>query len=189
MRSFGRSSHFKSIVLLVSSLPRSAALLWILRFVGFACMALGLYLILRPIEVFADVIPCVGSIIGCGIIFVAVLVAAILSTITISVAWLVAHPMIGGIVLAVTLTVVGCCAFGIKKFVKKKDDNYGAGGGKVASGFNVHDELSSSSSDEENGDIKIVQGAVVADEIPTVQGTVVDMTAEEKRLHDQIAQQ
>lgn len=175
----------------------NAAATWILRFVGFACMALGLYLVFRPIEVFADVIPCVGSIVGCGITFMAVLIAAILSAITISIAWLVAHPKIGGIVLAVTLTVIACCGFGIKKLVKSKhsggDENGSYGptktGHKVASGH-----------DEENGDVNIVQGAVVADEIPIVQGTVadeiptvqgteVDMTADEKRLHDQIANQ
>ena len=179
----------------------NAATTWILRFVGFAAMALGLYLIFRPIEVFSDVIPCVGSIVGCGIAFMAVLIAAILSAITISIAWLVAHPKIGGIVLAVTLTVIACCGFGIKKLIKSKhsggDDNgpYGpTSDSKIASGY-----------DEENGgDIKVVQGAVVADEaipvptvqgtvadeaIPTVQGTEVDMTAEEKRLHDEIANQ
>jgi len=177
----------------------NAAATWILRFVGFACMALGLYLIFRPIEVFADVIPCVGSIVGCGITFMAVLIAAILSAITISIAWLVAHPKIGGIVLAVTLTVIACCGFGIKKLVKSKhsggDDNGPYGPTKVQTGHKV-----ASGYDEENGDVNIVQGAVVADEIPTVQGTVadeiptvqgteVDMTADEKRLHEQIANQ
>ena len=42
----------------------NAAATWILRFVGYAVMTLGLYLVFRPIEVFADIIPCVGSIIG-----------------------------------------------------------------------------------------------------------------------------
>lgn len=196
----------------------NAAATWILRFVGFAAMALGLYLIFRPIEVFADIIPCVGSIVGCGIIFMAVLIAAILSSITIAIAWLVAHPMIGGIVLAVTLTVIGCCAFGVKKLVKKSPDAggnaYGGGAGKVADGYDsgiaggsqppvtngyntgiaggsqppvTNGYGADIAADAEEGNIQVVQGAVVADEIPTVQGEVV--TADEKRLHDQIAQQ
>ena len=178
----------------------NAAATWILRFVGFAAMALGLYLIFRPIEVFADIVPCVGSIVGCGITFMTVLVAAILSSITIAIAWLVAHPMIGGIVLAVTLSVIGCCAFGVKKFVKKGQDTsgaYGGGGGKVAGGYDSgiggsQPPVASGygadiAADEEEGNIQVVQGAVVADEIPIVQGEVV--TADEKRLHDQIAQQ
>lgn len=195
----------------------NAAATWILRFVGFAAMALGLYLVFRPIEVFADIIPCVGSIVGCGIIFMAVLIAAILSSITIAIAWLVAHPMIGGIVLAVTLSVIGCCAFGVKKLVKKSPDAnnaYGGGAGKIADGYDsgvaggnqppVTNGYNSGiaggsqppvtngygadiAADAEEGNIQVVQGAVVADEIPTVQGEVV--TADEKRLHDQIAQQ
>uniref|UniRef100_A0A7S0FVI3 Transmembrane protein 43 n=1 Tax=Minutocellus polymorphus TaxID=265543 RepID=A0A7S0FVI3_9STRA len=180
----------------------NAAATWILRFVGFAAMALGIYLIFRPIEVFADIIPCVGSIVGCGIVFMAVLIAAILSSITIAIAWLVAHPKIGGIVLAVTLSVIGCCAFGVKKLVKKSqgsagsahgggpgkvvDEHYNGTGGvsqpPVANGYGAD-----VAADEEEGNIQVVQGAVVADEIPTVQGEVV--TVDEKRLHDQIAQQ
>lgn len=100
----------------------NAALTWILRLVGFIVMALGLYLVFRPVEVFADIIPCVGSIVGCGIIFMAVFISAILSSITISLAWLVAHPEIGAIFLAVTLSVVGCCAFGFKKLSDHRKD-------------------------------------------------------------------
>jgi len=103
----------------------NAATTWILRFVGFLAMSLGLYLIFRPIEVFADIIPCVGSIIGCGIIFMSIFISAFLSTITISIAWLVAQPKIGAIVLVVMLVVVGGCGFGYKKFKGrgKDDDN------------------------------------------------------------------
>ena len=101
----------------------NAATTWILRFVGFLAMSLGLYLIFRPIEVFADIIPCVGSIIGCGIIFMAVFISAILSTITISIAWLAAQPKIGAIVLVVMLVVVGGCGFGYKKFKGKGNDD------------------------------------------------------------------
>ena len=93
---------------------------WIFCFLGIIFMALGLYLISLPIEVFADIVPCVGSIVGCGIIFVSVLISAILPEITISVSWLVAHPKIGGIVLAATLTFVRCCAFGVKKLGERR---------------------------------------------------------------------
>mmetsp|Transcript_1346 Transcript_1346/g.2209 ORF Transcript_1346/g.2209 Transcript_1346/m.2209 type:complete len:523 (+) Transcript_1346:145-1713(+) len=108
---------------------------WLIRLAGFAIMTFGLYLVFRPIEVFADIIPFVGSIIGCGLIFMAVLISSILSLVTISIAWLVARPEIGAIVLCVSLAVVGLCAFGVKKFGKKKseddDDFIAAVGGKV----------------------------------------------------------
>mmetsp|Transcript_3844 Transcript_3844/g.8088 ORF Transcript_3844/g.8088 Transcript_3844/m.8088 type:complete len:420 (+) Transcript_3844:148-1407(+) len=101
---------------------QNAALTWFLRILGWVLMTLGLYLVFRPVEVFADIVPCVGSIIGCGIIFMAVLVSAVMSAITISIAWLVAHPKIGGIVLVVTLSVVGCCAFGAKKLEQMRGE-------------------------------------------------------------------
>ena len=91
-------------------------------------MALGIYLIFRPIEVFADVVPCVGSIIGCGIVFMSVLLAGILSTITISIAWLAAQPKIGGVVLACLLVVIGSCAFGFKKIKEKRNADDDGGG-------------------------------------------------------------
>mmetsp|Transcript_19269 Transcript_19269/g.28589 ORF Transcript_19269/g.28589 Transcript_19269/m.28589 type:complete len:188 (+) Transcript_19269:3-566(+) len=108
---------------------------WLIRLAGFAIMTFGLYLVFRPIEVFADIIPFVGSIIGCGLVFMAVLISSILSLVTISIAWLAARPEIGAIVLCVSLAVVGLCAFGVKKFGKKKseddDDFIAAVGDKV----------------------------------------------------------
>jgi len=98
----------------------NAVLTWVLRLVGFVAMTLGLYLIFQPVEVFADIVPCVGSIVGCGIIFVSVLISAILSAITISFSWLVAHPTIGAIVLGVMFAVIGCCAFGVKQLEGRK---------------------------------------------------------------------
>mmetsp|Transcript_33662 Transcript_33662/g.62032 ORF Transcript_33662/g.62032 Transcript_33662/m.62032 type:complete len:434 (+) Transcript_33662:192-1493(+) len=100
---------------------QNAVLSWFIRFGGFLLMTSGLYLIFRPIEVFADIVPCVGDIVGCGLIFMSVVISAVLSSITISIAWLVAHPMIGGIVLLVTLAVVGCCAFGVKKLQQMRN--------------------------------------------------------------------
>ena len=87
---------------------------WLLRFAGLVVMALGLWLVLRPIELIADIIPILGDIIGCGISFISILFASILSGITISLAWLIYRPVLGAIVLAVFLTVIGCCAFGVK---------------------------------------------------------------------------
>lgn len=68
---------------------------WILRAVGFLLMALGLFLVLRPIAVFADVLPILGSLLGMGIgLFVAV-VAASLTVVTIAVSWLFFRPLLG----------------------------------------------------------------------------------------------
>lgn len=95
------------------------AMAWILRFVGFGIMVGGIYLVLRPVEVFADVLPFVGDIVGCGLIFVACVVGGLLSGLTISIAWLIHHPKIGGIVLGVIFVVVGGIAF-LVKYIKRQ---------------------------------------------------------------------
>ena len=61
-----------------------------------------------------------------------VLLAGILSTVTISIAWLAAQPKIGAIVLACLLIVVGSCAFGFKKIKGKQnaDDDIKLGANK-----------------------------------------------------------
>lgn len=75
---------------------------WILRGVGFFIMFLGITMVFRPLVVFADVIPFLGSLLGAGVALFAGLVAAALSLATIAVAWLYYRPLfaIGLLVLA-----------------------------------------------------------------------------------------
>lgn len=125
-----RQGAFSSTEMFDAAEAENAFLSWILRVVGWLLMSLGLYLVFRPIEVFADIIPCVGSIVGCGLIFMAVFISSFLSALTISLAWLTAHPEIGAIVLVSLLAVIGCCAFGAKALQKRMgkdedDDEYG----------------------------------------------------------------
>ena len=94
----------------------------IFRFLGFFIMAGGIYLILRPIEVFADVLPIVGDIIGCGLVYIACTVAGILTTITIAIAWLIHHPKIGIIVLLCVSAFVLGVAYCVKKVQEGKDE-------------------------------------------------------------------
>jgi hypothetical protein len=73
----------------------NATFTWILRAAGFLLMALGLFLVLRPIAVFADVIPILGSFLGMGIGLFAGVVAACLTLVTIAVSWLFFRPLVG----------------------------------------------------------------------------------------------
>ncbi len=68
---------------------------WLLRFLFFVLMAAGLSLLLRPATVIADVVPFAGRLVGAGLGFVAIIVAAALSCITIALAWLAFRPLIG----------------------------------------------------------------------------------------------
>jgi len=86
----------------------------ILRIVGLAMMAIGLMTILNPFKVLTDPVPVLGKIVGCGINFISITLACVLGSITISIAWLIAHPLIGVIIMVSSLAVIGCCAFGVK---------------------------------------------------------------------------
>ena len=89
---------------------------WVLRFVGFFMMWLGIVLILKPFEVMADVIPFLGNLVGAGISLAAFGVAAPLTFITIAIGWIVYRPVIG-----ILLIMVGGAIFvGIYKMASGK---------------------------------------------------------------------
>lgn len=85
---------------------------WILRVVGFVVMFFGFSLVFKPLSVVADVLPIAGTIVGVGTGIVAFLLAAPLSLVTISVAWIFYRPLVG-----VPLLLVACV--GIFFLIKK----------------------------------------------------------------------
>lgn len=82
---------------------------WVLRFVGWFLMFLGIVMVFRPFEVMADIIPFVGNLVGTGIAFFAAVLASFLSLITIAIAWIRFRPVVGLLLLAgaVGLMVMG----------------------------------------------------------------------------------
>lgn len=74
---------------------KNRAMTWILRIVLFVMMGIGLSLVFRPFRVLADVLPFAGRLVGAGTGFVAFLLAAVLSTVTVAIAWLAVRPEIG----------------------------------------------------------------------------------------------
>lgn len=79
--------------------------LWLVRFGGFMMMFIGLSMMMSTLSVLADVIPMLGSLVGIGTSIIAGLLAAFFALTTIAIAWLIYHPLIGGIILAVA---IGC---------------------------------------------------------------------------------
>lgn len=73
----------------------NTTLTWILRAGGFLVMFLGVTLMFKPIAVFGDVIPIVGTLLGAGLAVFAGAVAAALSLITIAISWLAFRPLVG----------------------------------------------------------------------------------------------
>ncbi|WP_149498393.1 TMEM43 family protein [Roseiconus lacunae] len=80
-------------------------LTWVLRGVGAFMMFLGFVLMLRPLEVIADVVPMLGSLVGFGTSVVAGLLTVAGSMTVIGIAWVFYRPVLG-----VTLLVIAAGA-------------------------------------------------------------------------------
>jgi len=95
--------NFDSQAMFSQAFTENTVLTWILRFVGFLIMTIGLNLISKPLAVLADVVPFIGSIVSSISGLAAFLLAVALSFTTIAIAWLIYRPVIGAILLAVAL--------------------------------------------------------------------------------------
>ncbi|WP_417908861.1 TMEM43 family protein [Candidatus Electronema sp. PJ] len=84
----------------------NALFTWILRAVGFVLMFAGLGMIFKVLSVLADVLPFLGNVVGAGTGIIAFLIAAVLSLITIAVAWVVYRPLLGIALLAVAVGLI-----------------------------------------------------------------------------------
>jgi hypothetical protein len=88
------------------SMFRSAAvvnrvLTWILRAVGFLFVFAGVLLVFRPIAVLGSVVPLVGSLLEAGLGLFSLVIAILLSLVTIAAAWVVYRPLFAlGLLLA-----------------------------------------------------------------------------------------
>lgn len=100
-----------------SAQDANRVLTWVLRAVGFILMFLGLLLIFKPIAVFADVVPLVGTLLGAGLGFFSFLTAFFLSLVTIAISWIAVRPVLGIGLLVVAL---GAIAWLISVGRKKK---------------------------------------------------------------------
>lgn len=89
---------------------------WLLRGAGFLAMFLGLAMLFAPLKVLASVLPIAGRMVGAGMGFIAFLLSAIGSTLTISLAWVWYRPVVGITLLCVT---VACLVLLFKALRKK----------------------------------------------------------------------
>ncbi|MBR5161280.1 MAG: TMEM43 family protein, partial [Thermoguttaceae bacterium] len=76
---------------------------WALRLAGFLMMFFGLKMISEPLRVVADVVPFIGTIVGMGTGFIAFVLAAGFSLLTIAIGWLSYRPLIGVPLLSAAL--------------------------------------------------------------------------------------
>lgn len=95
---------------------KNDAITWILRFVGFLTMLLGLQMITGPIAVMPHLFPCgigdcLGEILGCMLCILNLLVATAMSFMIIAIAWLAARPLVGSVFLAAAVILLGAAMF------------------------------------------------------------------------------
>jgi hypothetical protein len=80
---------------------------WVLRAVGLLAMFIGFKLIFRIFGVAGDVVPMIGDIVRFGTTLIALVLTALIGSLTIGIAWLYYRPLIGIAVLAVGIAIAG----------------------------------------------------------------------------------
>jgi hypothetical protein len=94
--------------MLTEAEQQNTALTWILRLVGFVVMGVGIYMVLAPLQTFANVLPFLGGIVGFVLGAFSCVCAGSLSSVTIAIAWLFYRPLIGiGLLAVAALGAVG----------------------------------------------------------------------------------
>jgi hypothetical protein len=88
-----------------AAVTENTVMTWVLRVLGFFFLFLGIRLVLRPFEVFADVVPMIGTLVGKGLSMASFLVAAPTALVTIAIGWIFYRPLLGVALLALAVGV------------------------------------------------------------------------------------
>jgi hypothetical protein len=89
---------------------------WVLRLVGLVLLVIGFALLMAPLGVLADFLPFLGSIVRMGTGFIAFLLAVLVGTTTIAVAWFFYRPVLAiGIFAAGALIAAGTIYLGRRR--------------------------------------------------------------------------
>ncbi|HSI84465.1 MAG TPA: TMEM43 family protein [Candidatus Methylacidiphilales bacterium] len=109
-----------SAEIIKKQMEANAMLTWILRFVGFIMMFIGLNMMVAPFAVLADVLPFMGNIVGAGTSIVCGLIAFALSLMTIALVWILVRPIIAIPLLLLGFAAIIGVIFLIVSYSKKK---------------------------------------------------------------------
>ncbi len=107
-------------------LAANATITWILRLIGFLMMAIGFYLVLKPIAILTDFLPFISSLVGFVLGFIAVMVAIPFTLITIGIAWIFYRPMLGLALLGAAAAILAVILVLYFKARKNKGDGKSA---------------------------------------------------------------
>jgi hypothetical protein len=104
-------------------------LTWILRVVGMGMMSGGIGLVLSPLEVAADIIPCIGDLVGGAITLVSTLIGVIISLVVIGIAWVANRPVLLYSALGGLVVIGGLVYLGVRRKNANQDLAQGHGQG------------------------------------------------------------
>lgn len=96
----------------------NATMTWVLRVIAFLALFGGFAMIFRPLSVVADVIPFIGSVVGTASTFFAFLLGGMIWFVCTAMAWVVARPLIGILMLLVAGAFTGGIIFLVMKSKK-----------------------------------------------------------------------
>ena len=95
------------------AVSENTVITWVLRLVGLVLLVIGFALLMAPLGVLADFIPFIGSIVRFGTGLIAFLLAILIGTSTIAVAWFYYRPLLAiGILAAGLLAAAAIIYFG-----------------------------------------------------------------------------
>tara|TARA_R110000850_G_scaffold10259_8_gene36836 strand:- start:91 stop:1287 length:1197 start_codon:yes stop_codon:yes gene_type:complete len=91
---------------------RNKFMTWAIRIFGFVLLGIAFSMIFRPIAVLADILPFLGRIVGAGTTFIAFILAGILWTLTVAIAWIFYRPILG---ISILLVAIGLIVLFVRK--------------------------------------------------------------------------
>jgi hypothetical protein len=113
MLSYGKKSADQ---MFTAAIEANATMTWIIRFLGWLAMFIGLAMVFKPISTAGDVIPFVGSLLGLGTGIFAFIVASALSLLTVAIAWIFYRPLLGIPMVVISVgAIVGLTILGSKR--------------------------------------------------------------------------
>jgi hypothetical protein len=111
-----RVGSYSAEHMFAEAMAENVAITWMFRLMGALFMFIGLFLVLRPLTVLADVVPFIGGILRAGTVLISGVIALSLSTIVIALAWIAYRPLLGIPLLVAALgAVVLLQRYGAKK--------------------------------------------------------------------------
>ena len=105
-----------------------AMLRWGLRIGSIVFMAIALIMMFNPLKEVADMVPLVGNFLEAGIVLFAIGIALFISFISIAIAWLVARPLLGILLIVVAIAAIVGLIFIARSRKSNKPADAGAAG-------------------------------------------------------------